>query len=108
MVRKEITDFGKVFYFEYPEYGFAMYVYDDDDDTIYLSNVKVLKTARGTGLGNMILDNAIKCAKDSNKKSICLKCLVDSWVHGWYSRHGFQDLCVDEEDERYIWMILDL
>ena len=49
-MREEITEFGKVFYYDYPNYHFALYIYDDDDETIYLSNVKVDAEARGKGL----------------------------------------------------------
>ena len=57
-MREEITDFGKVFYYDYPNYHFALYIYDDDDETIYLSNVKVDAEARGKGFGNKILEIA--------------------------------------------------
>ena len=49
-MREEITDFGKIFYYDYPNYHFALYIYNDDDETIYLSNVKVDAEARGKSL----------------------------------------------------------
>ena len=106
-MREEITEFGKVFYYDFPNYHFALYIYDDDDETIYLSNVKVDAEARGKGFGNKILEIAEREARKRNVSIICLKCLITSWVHNWYKKHGFEDLSLDV-DEDYIWMKKEL
>ena len=62
-MREEITEFGKVFYYDYPNYHFALYIYDDDDETIYLSNVKVDAEARGK-------DSEIKSLKSLKEKHV--------------------------------------
>ena len=106
-MKEEITDFGKVFYYDYLNYHFALYIYDDDDETIYLSNVKVDAEARGKGFGNKILEIAEREARKRNVSIICLKCLITSWVHTWHKKHGFEDLSLDV-DEDYIWMKKEL
>ena len=106
-MREEITEFGKVLYYDYPNYHFALYIYDDDDETIYLSNVKVDTEARGKGYGNKILEIAEAEARKRNVSIICLKCLITSWVHSWYKKYGFEDLSLDV-DKDYIWMKKEL
>lgn len=104
-ITKENTDFGTIRYYKGKYFRFAMYIYDDDDETIYLSNVYVDPIARGTNLGNRILKLADQEAKKYGADTIFLNVLKNSWVHGWYERHGFSDYGDNEEDERYIWMI---
>lgn len=45
-------------YYNGENYRFALYVYSDEPDIIYLSNVFVDKDSRGRGLGNGILQKA--------------------------------------------------
>lgn len=40
-----------------------------------------------------------------NADSICLKVKQDSFVYEWYKRHGYSDLCTDEEDKDFMWMV---
>lgn len=107
ITKHEKTDFGDVWYMtSEPEgiFRFAIYRYDDDRDTIYLSNVFVGKEHRKNGLGNIILNAADKVAKKLKANTICLKVKQDSFVHDWYGRHGYTDLSIDEEEPQYIWM----
>lgn len=107
ITKHEKTDFGDVWYMtSKPEgiFRFAIYRYDDDRETIYLSNVFVGKEHRKNGLGNIILNAADKVAKNLKANTICLKVRQDSFVHDWYGRHGYTDLSVDEEEPLYIWM----
>ena len=103
-ITKEITDWGIIYYYKNDFCRFALYAYNDDKDTMYLSNVKVEQSARGHGLGNKILELADKEVKNYNYNVICLKVLKSSWVHDWYANHGYSDLCYDDEDDNYIWM----
>lgn len=73
--------------------------------TIYLSNVFVDEERRKEGIGNSILNAADKIAKKMNADSICLKVKRESFVHEWYKRHGYSDLCTDEEDKEFTWMV---
>ena len=105
----EKTDFGEVWYMTSDPKGififrFAIYRYDDDRDTIYLSNVFVSEEHRKQGLGNTILNAADEVAKNLKANAICLKVLQDSFVHDWYERNGYADLSIDEEEPEYIWM----
>ena len=83
---------------------FALYVYNDDRNTMYLSNINVRQSARGHGLGNKILELANKEARKYGYTVICLKVLKSSWVHDWYTSHGYNDFCYDIEDNDYVWM----
>ena len=102
-ITKEKTDWGVVYHYKNKFCRFALYAYDDDQQIIYLSNIKVEPSARNQGLGNKILELADKEAKKFNYKIIYLKVLNSSWVHDWYKNHNYTDLCYDE-DKKYIWM----
>lgn len=101
---KEITDWGIIYYYKNNCCRFALYAYNDDKHTMYLSNVKVEQPARGRGIGNKILGLADKEAKKYNYTTICLKVLKSSWIHDWYTNHGYSDFCCDGEDADYVWM----
>ena len=106
-IKHEKTDFGDVWHMSsVPKdiFRFAIYRYDDDKDTVYLSNVFVDNAHRKQGLGNSILNTADKIAKKLNAKIICLKVKQDSFVHEWYGRHGYSDLTIDEDVPQFIWM----
>ena len=108
LVKQEKTDFGDVWHISSSPkciFRFAIYGYDDDKKTIYLSNVFVDEEHRREGFGNSILNVADKIAKKMNADSICLKAKIDSFVHEWYKRHGYSDLCIDEENKEYTWMV---
>ena len=59
-ITKETTDWGIVYYYKNDYCRFALYAYNDDKTTMYLSNVKVEQSARGRGLGNKYLNLPIK------------------------------------------------
>ena len=74
--KHEKTDFGDIWHMSsVPKdiFRFAIYRYDDDKETIYLSNVFVDKEHRKQGLGNSILNTADKVAKKLKANTICLK-----------------------------------
>ena len=104
--RHKKTDFGDVWYVNAIDgtYRFAIYKYDDDPNTIYLSNVFVKEESRRHGYGNEILKAAEDYAKKFDVTAICLKVLSGSDVHRWYKRHGYEDLEKDEEERGYMWM----
>ena len=103
--RFQYTEWGKRWFFNdvADRYKFAMYIYSDDPDKIYLSNVFVKPEYRRYGLGNCILSDAECVAKENNASEIILKVLKDTFVHDWYSRHGYKDYCIEPESE-YVWM----
>ena len=106
ITREEQTDFGKIWYVNSSDnaFRFAVYRYDDDLDTVYLSNVFVSEKRRGNGLGNVILNSAESIAKNMGAKTICLKAKKNSVVYDWYARHGYTDIEPDIEDADYEWM----
>lgn len=101
--KKEKTDFGVVIYVDSTDksFRFAMYKYDDDPSTVYLSNVYVEESKRGQGMGNIILNSADEIAKRANALSICLKAKIGSFAYKWYKRHGYTDF---EKENDYMWM----
>lgn len=98
---KETTYWGIIYHYKNNHCRFALHAYNDDKNTMYLSNVMVEPPARGYGLGNKILELAEKEAKKYNYTAICLKALKSSWVHNWYTNHGYSDY---KEDADYVWM----
>lgn len=107
VTKHEKTDFGDVWYItSKPEgiFRFAIYGYDDDRETVYLSNVFVGKEYRKNGFGNIILNAADEVAKKLKANIICLKVKQDSFFHDWYGRYGYVDLSVDGEEPQFIWM----
>lgn len=98
------TDWGMQYFYSGYNYTFALYVYNDDVKTMYLSNVFVSYFDRKQGIGNKILLMAETETRKHNADTICLKVLKSSWMHDWYKRHGYSDFREDEEDNEYIWM----
>ena len=96
-----------VHYYNGDDYRFALYVYNDEPETVYLANVFVYKKSRGHGIGNNILTIAEQEVVKMNADILCLKCLKDSWVHNWYKEHGFEDLCLDNST-KFMWMKKDI
>ena len=107
ITKEETTDFGKVWYFTDKEKvsRFALYVYNDEPQNFYLSNVYVNINYRQSGRGNYILEKATEIAKKHNAENLMLKVLSNSFMHEWYKRHGFKDLIDDLKESDYIWMI---
>jgi GNAT superfamily N-acetyltransferase len=109
-IREEKTDFGTRWFIDDKDniLRFALYVYDDDPTTLYLSNVFVSENYRQRGLGNIILKMADEIAKSHGADTLMLKVLKKSFVHNWYERHGFEDFVCDDEDLNYMWMRKDI
>lgn len=105
-VKEETTDFGKTWHVNSPDgsFRFALYMYDDDPKTAYLSNVFVDEKMRGNGIGNTILDKADEMARKIGAETLCLKVKRDSFVHQWYRRKGYVDFQPDNDDKDHIWM----
>ena len=70
-ITKETTDWGIVYHYKNDCCRFALYAYNDDKNTMYLSNVNVEQSVRGCGIGNKILELADKEAKKYNYAVIC-------------------------------------
>ena len=105
--KHEKTDFGDVWYYKEKNniLRFAIYRYDDDISTIYLSNVFVNIEYRQNGYGNMILNTVEKIGNEMGANSICLKVLKHSFPYEWYKKYGYLDLIDDNEEDKFIWLI---
>ena len=101
-IKEESTIFGKVWYISNSNFKFAIYRYDDDPKTIYLSNVFVNENSRKQGYGNQILDFVDGIAERFTANTIILKANKQDFVHNWYTRHGYFDY--EEDFDDYIWM----
>lgn len=105
---RDKTDWGVVYIYTNNYSGFVLYTYDDDNSAVYLSCIYVSPSERNKGFGNSILHVAEKEAKRMKFSMIRLKVLKDSWKYKWYSAQGYEDLCIDEKDERYIWKVKNI
>jgi len=105
---RDKTDWGVIYTYTNNCSGFVLYTYNDDSSAVYLSSIYVSPPKRNKGLGNNILNIAEEEAKRMKFNTICLKVLKDSWKSKWYSDWGYKDICIDEEDERYIWKAKDI
>lgn len=103
------SSFGDVWFYStnYQKIKFTLYAYEDDPNIIYLSNVRIDESLQGQGYGNEILKEAEQQALSKGFSTIELKVLINSWTHDWYRRHGYSDLCYDE-NKNYIWMKKEL
>ena len=101
------TDFGKVFHYRGEGCKFALYFYDDDRQTMYLSNLYVNRLLRGHGIGNRLLKDIQEEAVNLGAKELRLKCLRVLWVHSWYERNGFVDFPININED-YVWMYKQL
>lgn len=108
--REEKTDFGKIWYINAIDnsFRFALYKYDDDSNSLYLSNVFVEESNRRQGLGNHILSLVNDFAKKINVKEIFLKVKKGTFMCQWYKKNGYEYFSNDETDSNYIWMVKEV
>jgi len=94
-VRKTRESWGTIWYFKAGDGSceFALYLYKDDPDDCYLSNVWVEKSKRGEGLGNQLLEMAEKTAAALGASELRLEVEKDNpFARDWYLRHGFKKM----------------
>ena len=103
----EKTAWGIIYYYKNTKCSFALYMYDDDKKSLYLSNVSVSDTERGKGIGNEILEFVYNQANKRDVDSLYLFVLENSWMHEWYKRKGFVDHSYTD-DPRYVWMVKEM
>ena len=56
----------------------------------FLSNLIVHETVRNQGLGNQLLAEAEKYAKEHGLSTMFLQTYTDAWCYEWYRRHGYE------------------
>lgn len=108
--KEEKTSFGKIYYINAVDnsFRFALYKYDDDSNSLYLSNVFVEESSRKQGLGNHILSLVNDFAKKMNVKEIFLKVKKGTFILEWYKKNGYEYFSNDETDSNYIWMVKEV
>ena len=62
-----------------------------EENFAWISDVCVLPDYRRRGWGNMLLDQAIKKAKESGKPVVRLS-VDNEWAQAWYERRGFKEI----------------
>ena len=72
----------------------------------HLSDLIVVESARGAGLGNELLEQAKKHASEMGAKMLCLWADPKQWVIEWYERHGFKRQIV--YDDGMVGLTIDL
>lgn len=82
----------------------AVYVYLDDNQSAYISNLSVLEDARNNGLGTEMLNYLVKFCKYNKFRQVFLRVIDNSWMHGWYKRNDFYDWYDDTECSEFVWM----
>ena len=82
----------------------AVYVYLDDPQSAYISNLSVLEDARNKGLGTEMLNYLVKFCKYNKFRQVFLRVIDDSWMHEWYRRNDFYDWYDDKECSEFVWM----
>lgn len=70
---------------------------DENPAVAHLSDVIVLESARGYGLGNNLLSAAKEHAREMGAKMLCLWTDPEQWMIHWYERHGFVQRCVYDD-----------
>ena len=80
---------------------FAFYMYKDEPDVLYLSNVFVEEGSRNRGLGTLILKSADSVVKAIGATKIRLKVKQSYWVNKWYRKKGYSYL---SSEDGYDWL----
>lgn len=81
-----------------------MYVFFDDEFSICFRDLSVLSGVRKNGIGTILINKCIACAKRLKITTINLFVKDGSWMRKWYERLGFEYTMVMEEDSSYVWM----
>lgn len=69
---------------------FSIHYYHDDPSLAILTSLKVDPKKRGKGLGNLALKKAEHLCLTKGFNRIALQTKKDSWMWGWYQRHGYE------------------
>jgi ribosomal-protein-alanine N-acetyltransferase len=87
----------------------AFYVDENSDKMVFITNVSVDQSVRGTGLGSNLMMRCIAFADSEDIRYLTLQ--TDGRnpsALGLYERHGFKRTNKEAKDHLYINMILDL
>lgn len=80
-----------------------VYWYNDDNTTVYLDSLSVNESIRKQLIGTRMQEVREMIGIMIGATSSCLSVSINSWMHSWYKRRGYYDLCPDETG-KYVWM----
>lgn len=80
-----------------------IYRYHDDKKVVYIEGLNVSENFRGNGMGRKLL-HLLEEMRYPGSIILNLWVIKDSWMHEWYKREGYSDLCVHSEEEKTVWM----
>lgn len=86
----------------------CLHWYNDDKQTAYITSLHVVFEYRKQGIGTKLINDAINEAKKRGYKFACLKAFNKSWIIKWYRRLGFKELCIDNDDQDYTWLRINI
>jgi ribosomal protein S18 acetylase RimI-like enzyme len=82
------------------------YWFNDDETTIYLTELVVVEEYRNRGIASRLLTTHLRVAETHKLKSqLCVK--EDTWMKAWYKRKGYKYIAKHQTEEDYIWMEVD-
>lgn len=85
-----------------------LYWYEDDDKNVYLDMLSVIPDIQNHGWGKLLqqVRENVGRALGFQKSNLWVK--KDTWMHEWYIRRGYSDMCDHESEPDSIWMTKDL
>lgn len=85
-----------------------LYYYKDDMRSMYLDMLSVIPEKRKMGLGKQLQVMREDIARLMGAHTVQLWVKKDTWMHEWYLRRGYMDMCDHEDEPDAIWMSKDL
>jgi len=76
-------------------------------DRAWVSGLSVCAPSRRKGLGKLLLNEATVRASRMGAKTVWLRADPDSWLPGWYERHGFKRHSFDEDGYLFMYKYLN-
>lgn len=89
--------------------GLAMckvYVFSDRENDLYIEGLSVDPQIRKGGIGTTLIKTCHLIAEESNRETIYLFALRDSWMYRWYARMGYIFHSVNHNMPGYDWLKL--
>lgn len=109
IMKYETTDFGWIRKYSFENSSFCLYAYNDDSDSIFLSNLEVNNDFRNNGIGNFMLDLAVNHLAPNLGRTKLYLCVDEkSWMFDWYKRKGFKFVGKNYERDGYVWVVIDI
>jgi len=83
-------------------------LYDNSPNSIWISDLYVYEDFQRQGIGNTLLLECEKYAKEHNIMFISLSVINKSWMHQWYNNNNYFDYFVNSDDGKFIQLIKTL